>query len=266
MKDNIPTLAFADVDAVVSRNLTRALKDEFDLTVFSQETKDSSEPVDLIIFDLEAKDGLGQLETLRKIEPAIPILILGSFKYSSVLEQALDLSDVDFLTKPIDTKELKLRARRLLRAKKYIDEIEGRASLLDEAFTTAEKRGRVLRNPKVPIEVSLTELHGKSGRLDASAFAHYLAVPLAKVAEAIGVNYASLHKTPDSPAAQPPLEVIKRILVVLSDMLGKRETVLAWLNSPHPNLGNRKPLVVILEGHADAVLTILENARAGVPS
>jgi uncharacterized protein (DUF2384 family) len=57
----------------------------------------------------------------------------------------------------------------------------------------------------------------------------------------------------------------KRVLVILSDMLGKRETVLAWLNSSHPDLGDRTPMQVILEGHISAVLAVLENALAGVP-
>jgi uncharacterized protein (DUF2384 family) len=40
----------------------------------------------------------------------------------------------------------------------------------------------------------------------------------------------------------------------------------AWLNSPHPDLGEKTPLEVILGGQADAVVTLLENAIAGLPS
>jgi hypothetical protein len=38
------------------------------------------------------------------------------------------------------------------------------------------------------------------------------------------------------------------------------------LNSPHPDLGERTPLDVMLNGQADAVVTLLENAVAGLPS
>jgi uncharacterized protein (DUF2384 family) len=45
-----------------------------------------------------------------------------------------------------------------------------------------------------------------------------------------------------------------------------RRAARAWLNSPHPDLGEKTPLEVIMTGRADAVVTLLENAIAGVPS
>jgi hypothetical protein len=36
--------------------------------------------------------------------------------------------------------------------------------------------------------------------------------------------------------------------------------------SPHPDLGGRTPLQVILEGHADAVEAMFEDAMAGMPT
>ena len=39
-----------------------------------------------------------------------------------------------------------------------------------------------------------------------------------------------------------------------------------WMNSPHPDLGGRTPLGTILEGKAEAVVTMLENAMMGLPT
>jgi hypothetical protein len=40
----------------------------------------------------------------------------------------------------------------------------------------------------------------------------------------------------------------------------------AWLSNPHPDLGGRTPKDVILAGRGDALVTLLENALAGIPS
>jgi len=59
---------------------------------------------------------------------------------------------------------------------------------------------------------------------------------------------------------------IKRSLALLSRVTRNRREVRVWLNSPHPDLGEKTPLEVMLGGHADAVVTLLENAIAGLPS
>ncbi len=115
--------------------------------------------------------------------------------------------------------------------------------------------------------VALPELHNPdSGRLDARLMADYLSIPLARLADAIGKKYASLHKTPDAPAVQDALFPIKRSLEILTRVIEDHSTILAWLNSPHPDLGQRTPLQVMLEGHADAVAGMLEDAMAGMPA
>jgi len=93
-----------------------------------------------------------------------------------------------------------------------------------------------------------------------------LGVPLAQLAPALGAKYRSLFKTPSAESVQESLRVIKRVLIILTDMLGDQRTVRAWLNSPHVDLGSRTPIRVILEGHGDALLRILENALEGIPA
>jgi hypothetical protein len=115
------------------------------------------------------------------------------------------------------------------------------------------------------MSVELAELHcPESGRLDARRIAEYLNVPLTQVARALGVKYQTLYKTPDGPAVQPSLFAIKRVLDILVRVIGERATILAWLNTPHPDLGGRTALAMILEGYADAVAELLEDAMAGM--
>jgi hypothetical protein len=115
--------------------------------------------------------------------------------------------------------------------------------------------------------VPLLELHDRaSGRIDASKVADFLGVALPQVAAAVGVSYAAAHKTPDASSLQKGLGPIKRSLALLSRVTRNKREARAWLNNPHPDLGEKPPLEVMLSGHADAVVTLLENAIAGLPS
>lgn len=117
------------------------------------------------------------------------------------------------------------------------------------------------------LRIPLQELHDeRSGRLDAAKFAEYLDRPLKQIAEAMGKKYSALHKTPAAPDVQPFLQSVKTSLVILEDVLSKRPAVLAWLNNPHPDLGGRTPLDVILLGSPDAVKHMLQAAIIGTPS
>lgn len=117
------------------------------------------------------------------------------------------------------------------------------------------------------LPVPLTELHDPvSGRIDARRVADFLAVALPQVAAALGASYATVHKTPDALKLQKGLGPIKRSLALISQVTRNRREARAWLNSPHPDLGEKTPLDVMLGGHADAVVTLLENAIEGLPS
>ena len=117
------------------------------------------------------------------------------------------------------------------------------------------------------LTVQLPELHHPvSGRLDAQRVADFLHVPLSQLARATGRKYQSLHKTPDAPAVQEALFPIKHSLEILATVVGDPAMIRAWLNSPHPDLGRRTPLQVMLDGHAEVVEGMLEDAMAGAPS
>jgi hypothetical protein len=117
------------------------------------------------------------------------------------------------------------------------------------------------------LRVPLDELHNPaSGRIDARLVAKFLAVALPQVAAAVGGSYAAVHKTPDAPGLQKKLGPFKQSLALVSRMTRSRREARAWLNTPHPDLGEKTPLEVMLSGHADAVVALLENAIAGLPS
>jgi hypothetical protein len=117
------------------------------------------------------------------------------------------------------------------------------------------------------LDVSLPELHNpRSGRLDAQRIAVFLDIPLTRLAPALGKNHPALYKTPDAPSVQKALRPIKASLDILQRMIGDRPIVLAWLNSPHPDLDMQTALDVILSGRADAVEHMLANAVMGIPS
>ena len=114
--------------------------------------------------------------------------------------------------------------------------------------------------------VPLPEVHDESGRIDASKVAEFIGIGLPQLAAALGASYPAVHKTPDAPSLQRGLAPIKRTLSLLDRATRNRKEARAWLNSAHPDLEEKTPLEVILSGHADAVVTLLENAINGHPA
>ena len=113
----------------------------------------------------------------------------------------------------------------------------------------------------------LHEIHDpKTGRLDAGRMASFLGTHLSKFAKFSDVSVAALHKSPASTSVQDHLVPIARTLSILTQLLGPKENVLAWLNSPHPDLSGVPPVRLILEGKAQVVTDLLEAALAGQPT
>lgn len=125
-----------------------------------------------------------------------------------------------------------------------------------------------IRGPSVApdLSVPLGELHDASGRIDASALASYLDIPLARLAEAIEVKYTTLHRTPAAESAQPSLRPIKRVLELLHDVLRDTVAIRTWLRTPRPELEGDSPLDTILAGESEAVVDLLTGSLMGVPA
>ena len=111
------------------------------------------------------------------------------------------------------------------------------------------------------------DLHDpKSGRLDARRIAAYLPISLSSLAPATGRSVAAIHKAPAADSLQQALAPVAQTISLLSEILQSKEHVRTWLHSPHPDLGNRIPMKMILEGQAGAVADMLAAALAGQPS
>lgn len=131
----------------------------------------------------------------------------------------------------------------------------------------SELRNVALDASSSAFRLPLKELHDpKSGLLDADRISNYLGISLRRLASALGRNYSTVHKTPSAPVLQPALRSIKRSLVILEQVLGNRESALAWLNSEHPMLDQQTPMDVVLAGDAEIVERMLERALEGIPS
>lgn len=144
-----------------------------------------------------------------------------------------------------------------------LPKIEGGA--LEDLPETGIQPGIAERGP-IPA-VALTELHDPdSGRIDARRVAAYLNISLKDLAAALEKNYTTVQKTPTAASLQEALRPIKRSLQILEEVLGDRISVLAWWNSPHPDLGLRCPLDLLLAGHGQSVADMLEAAVLGTPS
>ena len=116
------------------------------------------------------------------------------------------------------------------------------------------------------LRVILPDLHAENGRIDAQKVAGYIGIPLKRLSDGIGLRYGSVHRNPSAESLQDSLWPVKRTLELLHQFFGRQETVRVWLNTPHPDLGGKTALEIILKNKAVAVQTILENAFIGAPS
>ena len=251
----------AEQDAATRRRLTRILRrDELDVEALDRpedllQEANATTP-DLVIVDVRmpAATGFDIVRKLRRGHPSLPILVLLPEKSGAAVHQAIKRGATDFLQKPIDATLLLRRVEQCLSTIKL------------HRFMRARRRTVGPEGPTT-LAVPLPQLHDReSGRVDAKKVAKYLGVPLAKLAPPLGAKYRTLFKTPAAESVQDSLRPIKRVLTILNEMIGDQSTVRAWLNSPHVDLGMRTPVHVMLDGHVDAVLRLLENALEGIPA
>jgi CheY-like chemotaxis protein len=204
---------------------------------------------DILIMDviMPSRSGLEVLEHLRGLD--MPVILITGDKATALKHDLYSLGDV--VQAPIANQDFKARIRGILKRR---------------SRTVLAHRKLQLSSHPIASHV-LAELHDPStGRLDAGRIAEYLGVALSGFAKASDMTVAGLHKSPASGSLQEVLIPIARSLTILFQLLGSKESVRTWMNSPHPDLGGRTPISVILEGKARAVSDMLEAALAGQPS
>jgi DNA-binding response OmpR family regulator len=194
----------------------------------------------LLDINMPTVSGLEALEQLRGME--LPIIMITANEAMAVKHGLYSFGDV--VQASVEDRALRARVRGILK--------------------------RHSREPRQRVSVSshvLAELHDpETGRLDAGRIASFLGAPLSSFAKFSDVSVAGLHKSPRSVSMQPHLIPIARSLAILTQLLSTKESVLAWMNSPHPDLGGQTPLQLVLEGKAQVVTDLLEAALAGQPS
>jgi DNA-binding response OmpR family regulator len=203
----------------------------------------------IVIVDVQmpTRSSLQVLEQLRDSNAHV-ILITGH--QGTAFQRSL-YAVGDVVETPIENQELRARLRGILKR-------HSRTSRVHPKLRVGV--------PPVASHV-LPELHNPpTGRLDAGRIAAYVGIALSALVKSSRMSVAGLHKSPAPVSLQGRLIPIARSLTILSQLLGSKENVRAWMNSPHPDLGGRTPIGVILEGKARAVSELLEAALAGQPS
>ncbi|MEK7657514.1 MAG: sigma-54 dependent transcriptional regulator, partial [Elusimicrobiota bacterium] len=96
-----------------------------------------NEPVELVLLDLSLPDagGLEVLESLRRLEPDLPVLILTGNADIAVAVRAMRLGANDYLVKPFGNEDLALRVQRALREAR----LETEVARLREHLTRRER-------------------------------------------------------------------------------------------------------------------------------
>jgi uncharacterized protein (DUF2384 family) len=110
------------------------------------------------------------------------------------------------------------------------------------------------------------DLHDARGNLNARALARRLGVSLERLAPALGYTPQGLARNPASNRLQEPLAQVAHVVERLHALLADSRSVTIWLRAPHPDLGGRTPLALILAGEAGVVATLLHLAEAGQPA
>ena len=202
---------------------------------------------DVVIVDVKMPShfsGLEVLEQLRRYD--LPLILITASQSLALKHDLYSVGDV--IEGPVLNQTLQARIRGILKRRQWRSQGSGKVPLAQQ---------------RVASHV-LPELHDRAtGRLSASRIAEFLGVSLSSLSELSDLSLAGLHKSPASLSLQPVLVPIARSLTILMQLLGTRENVRTWMNSPHPDLGGRTPISVILEGKGRAVSDMLEASLGG---
>lgn len=206
---------------------------------------------DLVLLDIHLPnvDFLQLARQIQRYAPGVPIVLLTS-RPTRLRSEVARLGAIVLRTNPFKPDQFIGQIKAVIRDRHMKPPLEAPSPLF-ESLT-----GHLLLDLNDPT----------TGRLDAKRIANYLSISLSSLAEAIGKTDAAVHKSPAATSHQEALAPIARSLAILSRFLRSRDRVLAWLNSPHPDLGGRTPLNLILNRKATAVAEMLEAALAGQPS
>jgi two-component system response regulator HydG len=124
---------------------------------------------DLILMDVRMTemDGIEALEEIKKMSPGIPVLMMTAYPSVPPAVKAMKLGALDYLTKPLDTDELRLRIAKLLgqhTLKEENQQIKTRLSETSGLIGSSEKMQQVFETLALVAPTDTTVLIlGESG-------------------------------------------------------------------------------------------------------
>ncbi|MGC8792323.1 MAG: sigma 54-interacting transcriptional regulator [Bryobacteraceae bacterium] len=134
----------AEDEAQARRALCALLEDEGYRVVAASDGREASEllarePVDAALVDIRmpGKDGVALLEELRGQPGAPPVVVMTAYGSSDVAIQAMALGALDYLTKPINFRELLIQLERAIESRRRAAELA--------AYQVEEQAGRESR-------------------------------------------------------------------------------------------------------------------------
>lgn len=149
-----PRILIADDEAPIRELLEQVLTAEGYTVILATDGKDTLQQVlankpDLILLDVRMPklDGITLCKALRVHEETkqIPIIMLTGFDTRESLEQSMAAGADDFVAKPFELPELKIRVRAMLRLKHVSDEVERLQAYI---VSIREARGQAIDKPK----------------------------------------------------------------------------------------------------------------------
>jgi two-component system response regulator AtoC len=127
-----PLILIADDDATMRSYLSRFLSS----SGYQTESVDSGETAlsrlrqtpapDLVLLDMlmPGTDGIDVLTHLKKVNPAIPVVVLSGVGHVRTVVEAIKLGAADYLSKPFEDEELELTIRNILERLRLRDEVQ----------------------------------------------------------------------------------------------------------------------------------------------
>src|SRR5262245_21572416 len=126
----MPTLLIVEDEAVLGRNLAKAFgKHGFEVrhvtTIAEAKNAAASIPVDVVLLDLRLPDGSG-LEVLDAVlanDAGVPVVMMTAYGSIADAVAAMRRGAIDYVQKPLDLDEIRLKVENALRAARQQREI-----------------------------------------------------------------------------------------------------------------------------------------------
>lgn len=165
-----PTILIADDEVLMRQNLREVLQDEGYRTIEAKNGTEAlemalSDKPDLVLLDhkMPGLTGIQVLEHVKKVAPALPIILFTAYGSSERPIEAMKLGAYDYVEKPFDLDELLLIIQRALKYTQVVQELH---ELREHVDTQSRLRERLIGSS--PQMQSIFKMIGKIANSDTS--------------------------------------------------------------------------------------------------